>query len=97
MVNGISDREQDQTNDRQCKGKNFYRQGVSICTVHVPSLQYCEQGEYRYYRKILLHGRCPDNQIAYMTMMAIVRETITATQRPGWLIVKSARLLVKKG
>jgi len=33
----IPDREQDQTNDRQGKGKDFYHQYVSICTIHDPS------------------------------------------------------------
>jgi hypothetical protein len=32
----IPDREQDQTNERQGKEKDFYRQCVSICTVHNP-------------------------------------------------------------
>ena len=97
IVQGRPDCEQDRTNDREGKGKYFYRRGVSICTVYDPSLQCCKQDEYRYCSKILLHGNCPVDQRAYTTMMARVTTTITAIQRPGWLMVKSARLLVTRG
>jgi hypothetical protein len=97
IVQGMPYGEQDRTNEREGKRKNFHRRGVFICTVYDPSLQSFKQGEYRHYRKILLHGIFPVDQIAYTTMMARVTTTITAIQRPGWLMVKSARLLVTRG
>ena len=97
IVQGMPYGEQDRTNECEGRRKNFHCRGVSICTVYDPSLQCCKQDEYRYYRKIQLHGICPVDQIAYTTMMARVTTTITAIQRPGWLMVKSARLLVTRG
>jgi len=97
IVQGMPDGEQDRTNDREGKGKDFYRLGISTCIVHDPSLQSCKQDAYGYYREILLHSDCSIDQIAYRTMMARVTVTITAIQRPGWLMVKSARLLVTRG